>query len=184
MTVTTPDGETSTEHKSVIGTKFERGLEERLARAASIDDEYRKLVEDGMANRVVLKGSTALPYLQQRLEAAARGEVMVVDRYFGDWQLFDNLNLPVRVLVSQPRQPPPQRIGLEVKCWQQPGKGVKPPIHDRLYLWQGGGLSVGTSSGGLGESDSRIDSLDPAEADYQAMRFNQLWASGEFVPVA
>jgi hypothetical protein len=182
MITKTLSGGTSTEHNSVIGTKLERTLEARLARAASIDDEYRKLIEDGMANRVVLQGNMALPYLQQRLEATARKEVMVVDRYFGDWQIFDNLELPVRVLVSQPRGRPLPRAGLEVRCWQQPAKRVRPPFHDRHYLWHGGGLSVGASSGGLGDSDTRIDSLDPAQAEHLAERFNELWDSDEFMP--
>jgi hypothetical protein len=184
MNAVSPDCVSIATSHSVIGTKLERALDDRLARLASIDDEYRQLIADGLANRVVLRGTNALPYLRQRLEAAARGEILVTDRYFGsnasDWQLFDNLPASVRVLVSKPKHRPPKRPGLQVKRWQRPASGGPPPFHDRVFLWDGGGLSVGTSPGGLGASDSRIDSLDPAESELLTARFNQLWASPDF----
>lgn len=182
MTASTPDGSSTATTQSTIGTRLQRTLADRLERLESIDGEYRKLIEDGMAGRVVLSGQQALAHLKDRLEASARSELLVMDRYFGadphDWNLFDNLTVPVRVLVSKAKHFPPQRAGLEVKTCQH---NRRPPFHDRFYLWEDGGLVVGASLESLGQTDSRIDSLEPSEAAFLSARFNQLWASNDFV---
>jgi hypothetical protein len=187
MSLLTPSGEAATEENLVVGTKLTRSLSDRLARRKTMDEEYRQLVVDGLPNRVVLAGGqAALAYLRSRLETG-RGEIRVMDRYFGrdasEWQLLDQLHVPVRVLVSNPGHPPPRRAGLTVRQWAQPQRGAVPPFHDRLYLWDGGGITVGTSPGGLGLSDSRIDSLDPAEVAALTVRFDQLWTSPEFAAI-
>jgi hypothetical protein len=52
-----------------------------------------------------------------------------------------------------------------------------PPWHDRLYLWEDGGASVGTSPSGIGNRVTRIDRIGKAEAlGWQAL-FDAWWAA-------
>lgn len=58
----------------------------------------------------------------------------------------------------------------KARAW--PGK---PPWHDRIYLWKGGGLSVGTSPSGLGHRVARLDRLNANEAAGWQTMFNAWW---------
>ncbi len=181
-----PGGATTTD-SFTIGGMVHPTLDERLDRLDAIDDQFRKLIEEGMPGRIIVHGSQGAPFLTQRLQAA-RHELRIMDRYFGaepsDWAIFKQVSVPVRVLITQAATKPPAWLtGVEVRKWRQPKKGDAPPFHDRLYLWEGGGLSVGTSVGTLGTSDIRIDSVDPVEAEAWSARFESYWNSPLFVLV-
>jgi hypothetical protein len=68
---------------------------------------------------------------------------------------------------------------LEARSW----RGGTAPWHDRFYLWQGGGLSVGTSPSGLGKRVARIDRLNANEAAGWQNLFNTWWASADVAAV-
>jgi hypothetical protein len=64
-----------------------------------------------------------------------------------------------------------------------PALKAKPGFHDRLYLWETGGISVGTSPSGLDKRDARVDRLGSVEADGWRALFETYWTSGDYVPL-
>ena len=56
-------------------------------------------------------------------------------------------------------------------------------MHERFYVWEGGGLSVGGSPTTFGQAPVRIQRLRPADAERCRDEFEQLWGSPLFKPV-
>lgn len=102
------------------------------------------MIRNGAQARMVADRQTALDRLGAWLRTA-RGELLVMDRYFGqdvgDWRLLDDLEVPVRVLTAKIAPPADGLpvIAAHVEARHRP----KAPLHERVYLWDAGGLSVG-----------------------------------------
>ena len=157
----------------VIGGVQPATLAERLQRADRADAQYRRLLEDGLSGRVIDDPATGLPLMAALLNQA-HGYLDVLDPYFGwnvrDWQVLAQVPVPIRVLTGHGRYdrsgnltqqkvvPPPTGLvsppnTVDVHSW----RGSTPPWHDRMYLWDGGGASVGSSPSGIGNRVARID---------------------------
>ncbi len=147
-----------------------------------------------------------LPLLTGML-AGAREFLAVLDPYFGhqeiDWTVLKDVTVPVHVLTQhgkwneakaevkggpqrwqlnqKVKAPPPGTAArapdLQVRTWRGHEEQRSAPWHDRVYLWQGGGLSVGTSPSGLGKRVARVDRLSGAEAAGWQALFDRWWAS-------
>jgi len=166
---------------SSIGGALNPSLVERLDRARLVRSQYEDLLRDGMDGRVVTTRADAHRILTSSL-TDARSEVLVLDPYFGndvaDWSMLNAASVPVRVLTWQADTAgvPPSRV--TVKRWHG-----KAPFHDRLYLWKGGGLSVGTSPNGFGNRAFRIDRLDRPEAEAWRVHFEAWWSDPHTRPL-
>jgi hypothetical protein len=157
-------------------------FEERIERAASTDRAYADLLEQGLSGRIIEQTSTGQQRLAELL-SQAREHLDVLDPFFGwdsaDWTVLVGVTLPIRIL-TQPRnrnhplrQPPPTiQSQVSARGWAR----SKPPWHDRIYLWNRGGCSVGTSPSGLGKRLARIDPIGAAEAAGWQALFNQWWS--------
>jgi hypothetical protein len=178
--------------RSTVGSAQVPDLTERLQATDLAQDRFRALMEGGLPDRVIESPSLALARLRAVL-ARARGELLVLDPYFGwhlgDWTVLDDVTVGVRVLSghgyydrtsaalrSQKALTPPRGTAgsapsLEVRTW----RAGSAPWHDRLYLWEGGGLSVGTSPSGLGGRLARIDRIGEVEADAWRSHFEIWW---------
>jgi hypothetical protein len=183
---------------TVIGGAPPVALLERLARADKADLDYAQLLQEGLAGRVIDDPSKGLPVLTDLLQA--HGDLAVLDPYFGwsvlDWSVLDKAIGHVRVLTGHGQYkrtgtlikqrvaaPPPgtapAAASLTVRSW----RGGTPPWHDRFYLWEGGGLAVGTSPNGLGKRVARLDRLNANEAAGWRNLFNTWWTSAAVLPV-
>ncbi len=173
------------EQRITAGHLYTPTVDERVERFDSVERQYRELLEAGLAGRIVTDPATAFDVVHRHLKAA-RGEVRVLDPYFGadaaDWALLAAATLPVRVLTGWKAQP--ASMPLSHVDARKLDKAVQrtPGFHDRLYLWDGGGLSVGTSPSGLGKRDSRVDQLGAVEAAAWTALFETYWTSGKYVP--
>ena len=139
---------------------------EALARnAAALEEAYVQ----GMPQRVNI-GATQLG---SRL-TAARGELRVVDRYFGrdesDWDLLRSVGVPIRLLRSKYDTLPPTDLNITVR------RGRHRDFHDRYYLWDGGGFHLGASASALdGGASYLITVLEPSVSKYMSKRFDDWW---------
>jgi hypothetical protein len=165
---------------SAVGHSEPPQLLDRVDRARLVEGQYQQLVADAMPGRVVMTRADAEDRLEGALNAA-NGEVLVLDPYFGsdltDWAL---LSAPssARVLTgSQAKGPLPAHVS--ARKWT---KGA-PPWHDRLYIWDGGGLNVGTSPKGFGKRAFRIDVVSAAEAATWRSLFEAWWADPNAQPL-
>ena len=163
------------------------GLEARLERRDRLEAELQALLQSSAQARVIADRQTAIQRLREML-AGARGELLVQDRYFGqdvdDWRLLDDVPVPVRVLTGKVARDKHDNvrkaaIPAHVEARYRP----KAPIHERLYLWDGGGLSVGGSPTTFGNAPVRIARLRQADADAWRTEFEALWASELFSEV-
>ena len=164
------------------GEKVTPGLAERLDRLDQLEQEYRDLLERGLADRIVRDRATAITAIRNNLEGVA-GEIWVMDPYFGgkpgDWAVLNGITVPVKVLSGRGAKRPPAGLSnVHVRRWD--GNGKNPLFHDRFYLWEGGGLTVGTSPSGFGGRDARIDRLRRVEAEGWRALFQTYWNSGDF----
>lgn len=159
-------------------------LRSRVQAMDNVEEQYRELLRSGVDSRVVVSRATGRAELRKRL-AAARGELLVVDPYFGDadddWSLLHDLSIPVRVLASRKALLPAGTTArlprLDVRRWN---RAATPPYHDRAYLWSGGGLTVGASANGLGLRLTLIDALEPAVAAHLGQLFEAWWNDPRF----
>lgn len=164
-----------------IGERVDVGLEERLARFDRLDEDYRQMLQEGLEERVI-SGPGRANVLRDELGRVSK-PLSILDPYFGyspsDWQSLTGLGLPVRILTGRGAKPAPSGLAnVEVRRWR--GAARNPPFHDRFYLWEGGGLSVGTSPSGLGSRDARLDRLGATEAAAWLASFETYWQSGDF----
>ena len=85
------------------------------------------------------------------------------------------MNVPVRVLTGKIAGEIPD-IPSHVKARFRP----KARMHERVYLWDGGGLSLGGSPTTFGQAPVGISRLDAASAKAWRKRFDAMWASEHF----
>jgi hypothetical protein len=188
-------GESTTRHVSVGKAPAAPSPVTRLAALDTAEGEYTRLLTEGLSRRILDDPATAPAAIQEAVQAA-RNDLLILDPYFGhqpaDWAALGKVTVPVRVLTmhkqfakaatsTKPAHPdvliplPPQADIqhlplLEIRSWSQ-----KAPWHDRVYLWVGGGLTVGGSPSGLGKRLMRLDRLSPVEADAWRTRFEAWW---------
>lgn len=170
-TVTAGD---NTRHPSLI---------QRLEAQDRVEGQYAELLAQGADGRVVAVGDDGRGRLRQLL-SDAYGSLAVVDPYFGkdqaDWDVLEEVSVPVRVLTGKNKSSRPRSLTLVVERREWPT--TREPFHDRWYLWEGGGLTVGTSPNGLGRRLSLLDRLEPAMAANLLQRFEQLWQQADPLP--
>lgn len=163
------------------------GLEDRLQRRDQLQAELEALLESSAQARMLADRQTAIQQLKAML-TTARGELLVQDRWFGqdlaDWRLLDDVAIPVRVLTGKLAKDEqgdvePAQIGKHVEARYRP----KAPIHERLYLWEGGGLTVGGSPTTFGHAPVRIARMRNADVEQWRAEFESLWASPHFQEV-
>jgi hypothetical protein len=162
-------------------------LQVRIERREEVARELQELIENAAQAGFLADRSVAVERLTTLLERA-RGELLVMDPYFGqdiaDWRLLDRVEIPVRVLTGKlAREPGGETtrvtLGLDVHARFR----RKAPIHDRIYLWERGGLSLGGSPTSFGNAPLRLDRLSTGEVDLWRTVFEALWHSPEFHPV-
>lgn len=148
----------------------------RQADLERVETEYRQLLQEGLADRIIEEDRDAvIARLRQDLSRSA-GEVAVVDRYFANsevgWEILRAVGGPVRLLISQQMDyAPPSDLEVSVRIWTR-----KPiPFHDRLFLWAGGGLSIGQSPNGFGATTFRLQRLTSVEANGWRHLFDAWW---------
>jgi hypothetical protein len=121
----------------------------------------------------MVAGRSALRGILER----ASGELLVLDPYFRDWALLENLvGQPPRVLIGSDVDAPPASFPGRVARWRA---GLA-PFHDRFFLWEGGGVSVGTSAGGIRDRLFRIVRMNAADSDVLRSRFALWWSDPGF----
>lgn len=157
-------------------------IDERLASFERVEQQYRELLERGMPRRVVQARSEAVNYLRERL-ARARSEIRIMDPYFGsepsDWDVLARVTKRVRILRDSRQVAAPAALrNVQIRRFVAQGKSV--PFHDRIYLWEDTGLSVGTSPNGFGNRVFRIDELPRLESETWRALFDRWWASADF----
>lgn len=156
---------------------------ERVTDLERVESSYRWWFARGAKKRLI-SGVDAKPWLKSRL-ARAKGELLVIDPYFGkdsmDWELLRTTRVPVRVLTGRDAKPPPAAISdIKARRWMK----MPIPFHDRFYLWHGGGLNVGASPAGFaGKRMFRIDELSKAEVGALEIRFEAWWRDRSTKPL-
>lgn len=176
------------ENEVVVGRRRPvPSLVERSASVKRVVEQYREWFDRGIDGKVFSEEEQARDALVAHLKAS-RGSVIICDPYFGntqsdrdpepDWALLRDLDRPLRVLTSgraKPARPNPKIPNLEVRQWTN--KRGSPPFHDRWYLWERGGLHVGTSPNGFGGRLFRMQRLGAVESEALKVRFEAWWAS-------
>lgn len=147
-----------------------------LGAVERVRSQYATLRREGAHNRIfddVAEGRKALRAILER----ADGELLVVDPYLRDWDLLSNLDGPQpRVLIGADVDPPPASFPGRVGQWRT---GLA-PFHDRFFLWEGGGVSVGTSAGAIRNRLFRIVRMGAAESEELRSRFALWWSDPGF----
>jgi hypothetical protein len=152
-------------------TRGAQDLVELLGAVERVRKQYADLRRGGARNRVFEDPGDGRDALRALLERAP-GELLVVDPYFKDWPLLTGFPGPhPRVLIGKGAQDPPAAFEGKVARW----KKSLPPFHDRFFLWEGGGASVGTSAGSLTERLFRIVRIGTAESEVLRERFSLWW---------
>jgi len=136
-------------------------LVELLGSVQRVRSQYAALRRGGLAARLFdnpADGRAAL----RKLLLRAPGQLLVIDPWLRDWDLVDNLpSGPARVLLGPSVDPPPSTFTGQVA---QHAGGVA-PFHDRFFLWEGGGVTVGTSAGSSSRRLFRIARISGVEAE-------------------
>jgi hypothetical protein len=157
-------------------TRQAQDVVELLGAVERVRSQYATMRREGTANRVfedLDEGRDALRAILER----APGELLVVDAYLRDWQLLSDLGgPPPRVLISAAVPPPPDDFVGSVGRWRD----GPAPFHDRFFLWEGGGVSVGTSAGAIHDRLFRIVRMGAAESDVLRSRFALWWQDPGF----
>lgn len=155
-------------------------LAERQALKADAQDSLEALRRAGAENRVLRERTAGLTRLRALIENA-RGELLVSDPFFGqleeDWDLVKNLAVPVRVLtrkVESEPAPVPTNVAAHIRP-----KASK-LMHERVYVWDGGGFLLGGSPSTIGGPPVTIQPLSAIDADVQHAIFEGLWVSPHF----
>ncbi|HWX97208.1 MAG TPA: hypothetical protein VNZ01_10200 [Solirubrobacteraceae bacterium] len=151
-------------------------LVEHLGSVERVRSQYATLRREGTHLRIFDDLDEGRKELRAILERAP-GEVLVLDPYFRDWDLLTNLGgPPPRVLIGSDSDPPPEGFPGKVARW----RGRLAPFHDRFFLWEGGGVSVGTSAGGVRDRLYRIVRMGAAESEELRTRFALWWGDPGF----
>jgi hypothetical protein len=160
-----------------IGEERDRqDLVELLGAVERVQKQYSDIRRGGARNRLFDDPAQAARVLRALLERAP-GELLVVDAYFRDWSLLLGLTgPPPRVLIGPRVDPPPPAFEGKVRRWS----GEVVPFHDRFYLWDGGGVSVGTSAGSKTNRLFRIVRIGAAEAEVLRDQFALWWVDPDF----
>lgn len=149
-----------------------------LGAVERVRSQYANLRQQGAKNRIFNNMADGRPILIELLQRA-RGEVLVVDPWFKDWGLLDDVgDQPPRVLIGGDVDPPPPTFSGRARRWQDRGA----PFHDRFFLWDGGGVSVGTSANTFGDRLFRIARLGAAESEVLQTQFSLWWDDPGFRP--
>ena len=167
------------EEEVVVGERKDPPtLLERAARVDHVTKQFADWFREGLTEQVFFEEEEARSALRVHLQGA-RGELRIFDPWFGrqesDWHLLDNLEQPIRLLTgaAAKKLPSPDVSGLTVRVWRE-----RPaPFHDRAYLWEGGGVHVGTSPNGFGGRLFMMRRLGAVAADELLQRFESWWGS-------
>jgi hypothetical protein len=160
------------------------GLQARLERRQEIEVELAKALESAAQARILAGEREARERLTEILKRA-RSELLIMDLYFGqaesDWRLLDDVPVGVRVLTGKlpmdgDGEALPVDIGAHVEVKHRP----KAKIHERVYLWDGGGLTIGGSPTTFGKAPLRLAMLTAEEAKLWHSEFELLWSSPLF----
>jgi hypothetical protein len=165
---------------TVIGeTRSPQDIVAFLGAVERVRQQYVDLRKEGTKNRIFDSIVEGRPELRQMLERA-RGEILVVDPWFGDWTLLEDIgDQPPRVLIGGGAPDPPSTFAGRARRWHT----RTAPFHDRFFLWDGGGVSVGTSASTFGDRLFRIARLSAAETEVLKTQFALWWSDPGFVPV-
>jgi len=161
---------------TIGGRRNPQELVALLGAVERVRSQYATLRREGTHNRIfddLAEGRAALRAILER----AHGELLVVDPYFRDWALLENLGgQPPRVLIGSGVDPPPPSFTGRVARWRE----RLAPFHDRFFLWEGGGVAVGTSAGAVRDRLFRIVRTGAAESDVLRWRFALWWSDPGF----
>ena len=149
-----------------------------LGAVQRIKSQYANMRRGGVANRVFETYGDGRKALQAILRRAP-GELLVVDPFFDDWPLLTELGKGMRRVLIGPNSPAPPN-NFKGKARRATGKLA--PFHDRFYLWEGGGLFVGTSAGTKTDRLFRIAKIGAPEAKELGGQFSLWWSDPTFVP--
>lgn len=158
------------------------GLEERAARQQQVAEQVASLAAQGAEARRLVDRAAA----EERLKlviSSAQEELLVHDPFFGqdpdDWRLLDDVPVPVRVVTAKIAKDTVPTIADHVQARYRP----KAPMHDRLWIWRDGGLSLGGSPTTFGQSPVWIRRVSAADSDVMRSVFEGLWSSEHFQDV-
>jgi hypothetical protein len=156
-------------------------LVELLAGAQRVKAGYAQLRREGLRHRLFDQRDQARAVLRRMLERA-HGDLLVADPYLGDWDLLENLSVrSVRVLLGARAADPPPEFSGRVARWRiEGGQFQVAPFHDRFFLWDGGGVNVGTSIGPGEDRLFRMVRLSSAEAAELGERLALWWSDPGF----
>ena len=151
-------------------------LEETLQRREQLQVGLEAMLQNAAQTRMVVGRRATIEQLKAML-AGVRGELLIQDPYFGsdpdDWRMLDDVAIPVRVLTRKSgKEPAPIGDNVQARCRR------KARMHDRIYLWERGGLSVGGSPSTFGKAPLRLARLRTAEVSRWRAEFERLWALG------
>lgn len=175
----TPTYNGATQRTQTIGERRDaQDLVSLLGAAERVRSQYGQMRKSGVANRLFEDMSKARDLLLAAL-LRAPGELLVVDPFFDDWPLLESLGeRPQRILIGPDSPAPPPAFRGRAR---RP-KAKVAPFHDRFYLWEGGGLSVGTSAGMKTKRLFRISRIGAAEAQELRDMFSLWWTDPAFLP--
>ncbi|MDQ4125787.1 MAG: hypothetical protein M3134_09335, partial [Actinomycetota bacterium] len=161
-------------------TRDPQGLVELLAATERVRAQYAELRRTGVRQRIFDRSDDALDAVRRLLERR-NGELFVIDPWLRNWDLLEGLpGPPPRVLVGAGAPHPPSWFTGRAARWRKTAEQPIAPFHDRFYLWEGGGLTVGTSIVAGGSRLFRIARLPAAEAAELGERFALWWPDPAF----
>jgi hypothetical protein len=157
-------------------TRGAQDLVELLGAVERVKKQYSDLRRSGARNRLFDDPSKSRKVLRSLLERAP-GELLVVDPFFNDWSLLVGLDdPPPRVLAGERLAPPPTAFSGKARRWSK----EHAPFHDRFYLWEGGGVSIGTSAGSKRDRLFRMVKISAAESAVLSEQFALWWSDPGF----
>jgi hypothetical protein len=164
---------------SLAAIRAPLGLEDREVRGRLVKQQVAELAAQGAEGRLLVDKEAADRRLRIELRTA-QVELLVHDPYFGqhpdDWRLLDDVRVPVRVVTRKALDPPP-RIASHVRARYRRNEHT---MHDRFYLWNGGGIAIGGSPTTFGKAPVRVGRISAADSELLRGVFEKLWDSDLF----
>jgi hypothetical protein len=151
-------------------------LAETLGAVARVRQQFVELRRGGLSARLFDRQAEGREELRRILERVT-GELLVLDPWLRDWNLLTDLVADSRVLIGADVPDPPSEFAGKVGRWSRPGAA---PFHDRFFLWEGGGLSVGTSAGSRRDRLFRLVRIGAVESEELRDRFSLWWSDPGF----